>query len=269
MLALGLTLKYHRAGTAVRSGEHVPKRDLIFSTPVMNAAGSLGFAPDPRAPSSWPTALGAFVTNPISLRPRKAASSPAVLEYPGGFLLHTGLPNPGFPRALKTFSKRWQDASQPIIVHLMADRPEETRQMVQQLEAVENIMAVELGFAPLLADDIIALVVELCRGELPLIASLPAEQVLGLGGRLIELGAAALSLAAPRGALEREGSLITGRLFGPSLFPKALSVVDSAARLGLPIIAAGGICSTRDVEGMLRAGALAAQVDYGLWLPRE
>ncbi len=246
----------------------MPKRDLIFSTPVMNAAGSLGFAPDPRAPASWPTLLGTFVTNPISLRPRKAASSPDVLEYPGGFLLHTGLPNPGLAGALKKFSKRWRDASQPIVVHLMADRPEETRQMVQQLEAVENILAVELGFAPLLADDIIALVVELCRGEVPLIASLPAEQMLDLGGRLIELGAAALSLAAPRGALEREGSIVTGRLFGPSLFPKALSTVDSAARLGLPIIAAGGICSQADVDIMLGAGALAAELDYSLWLPR-
>jgi hypothetical protein len=38
----------------------------------------------------------------------------------------------------------------------MADRPEETQHMVRMLESQENVMAVELGFAPLLANDIFA-----------------------------------------------------------------------------------------------------------------
>ena len=50
--------------------------------------------------------------------------------------------------------------------------------MVQMLEMQENVMAVELGFAPLLADDILLLTLEMCLGELPLIFSLPVEQVL-------------------------------------------------------------------------------------------
>ena len=47
------------------------KRDLYFRKPLMNAAGTLGFSPDPRASVAWED-LGAFVTNPISLRPRLA-----------------------------------------------------------------------------------------------------------------------------------------------------------------------------------------------------
>jgi dihydroorotate dehydrogenase (NAD+) catalytic subunit len=244
------------------------KRDLTFRKPLMNAAGTLGFAPELRAPVPWAD-FGAFVTNPLSLRPRSGAARPALIEYPGGFLLHTGLPNPGLAGALKKYARRWTDSPLPVIVHLMADRPEETQQMVERLEEVENVAAVELGFAPLLADDIISLVVEMCRGELPLIASLPAEQILGLGPRLMNEGAAAVSLAAPRGSLPRNGMLISGRLFGPSLFPKSLDVVASAAKLGLPAIGAGGVYSNEQVETMLGAGALAVQVDAALWLPAE
>ena len=64
------------------------KQDLTLSHPLMNAAGTLGFAPDYRAPVPW-DAFGAFVTNPIYLHPRLPAASPTLIEYPGGFLLHT------------------------------------------------------------------------------------------------------------------------------------------------------------------------------------
>jgi dihydroorotate dehydrogenase len=243
------------------------KRDLYFSKPLMNAAGSLGFAPDSR--NGIPLdSFGAFVTNPISLRPRQATSQPTVLEYPGGFLLHTGLPNPGFHSTVKKYSAKWTRSDLPIIVHLMADRPEETQNMVRMLESQDNVMAVELGFAPLLADDIILLTLEMCLGEIPLIFSLPVEQVLSLGPRLIQGGAQAISISAPRGALmTNHSSLLTGRLYGPSLFPQTLEAVSNVAKLGLPVIAAGGVWSKENAEAMLSVGALAVQVDAVLWNP--
>lgn len=244
------------------------KRDIYFSKPIMNAAGTLGFTPDSRAPIPWDD-FGAFVTNPLSLRPRTAAAQPALIEYPGGFLLHTGLPNPGFDSVLKKYSRRWNDSSLPIIVNLMADRPEETQQMVRRLEEVENVMAAELGFAPLLSDDIIFLVQEMCSGELPLIFSLPSEQILNLGPRLMENGAAAISLSMPRGALMNDSSLVTGRLYGRSLFPQTLEIVHSAAKIGIPIIGAGGVYTVSDAKDLLNAGALAVQMDTGLWLPKK
>jgi len=253
------------------------KRDLYFSKPLMNAAGSLGFAPDFRSLGDFGSLnFGAFVTNSFSLRPRLPAAKPEAIEYPGGFLLHTGLPNPGLRAGLKKYSAKWSRAELPVIVHLMADRPEETQRMVRMLESQENVMAVELGFAPLLADDILMLTLEMCVGELPLIFSLPVEQVLSLGPRLVQEGTDAISIAAPRGALSltpnpspagREEQLITGRLFGPSLFPHTLNTVVSAAKLGLPIIGAGGVWSKENAEAMLSAGALAVQVDAALWNP--
>ena len=129
-------------------------------------------------------------------------------------------------------------------------------------------MAVELGFAPLLANDIILLTLEMCLGELPLIFSLPVEQVLSLGPRLIQQGAQAISIATPRGALPLSATsshLVMGRLYGPSLFPQTLETVYSAAKLGLPVIGAGGIWTKENAEAMISAGALAVQVDAVLW----
>lgn len=244
------------------------KCDLYFRKPLMNAAGTLGFSPDPRTPVAWKD-LGAFVTHPISLRPRLPAARPAVVEYPGGFLLHTGLPNPGLPAVIKKESARWARANLPVIVHLMADRPEETAKMVQMLERQENVMGVELGFAPLLSSDTLYVALEMCRGELPLIISLTADQVTRIGARVMQAGAAAISLSAPRGALDTgDGSLTMGRLYGPSLFPQALELVHTAARMGLPIIGAGGIWKRDQAEAMIQAGALAVQVDASLWLPQ-
>jgi len=247
------------------------KRDLYFSKPLINAAGSLGFAPDPHNGIPLDAhVFGAFVTNPISLRPRLPAAQPALIQFPGGFLLHTGLPNPGLSNVLKKYSAKWNRAGLSIIVHLMADRPEETQQMVRNLENIDNVMAVQLGFAPLLSDDIILLNLEMCIGEIPLIFSLPYEQVLSLGPRLIQHGADAISLAPPRGALnDKDGKLISGRLYGQSLFPRSLEVVRSAAMLGLPIIGAGGVWTDADAESMLKAGAMAVETDAQLWVPKE
>jgi dihydroorotate dehydrogenase len=178
------------------------------------------------------------------------------------------LPNPGIHAALKKYSAKWSRSDLPIIVHLMADRPEETQHMVRMLETQENVMAVELGFAPLLANDILMLTLEMCLGEIPLIFSLPVEQVLSLGPRLIQDGAQAISVAAPRGALVNENKqVMTGRLFGPALFAQTLDTVQSAAKLGIPIIGAGGVWSKENADTMLSVGALAVQVDAVLWNP--
>jgi dihydroorotate dehydrogenase (NAD+) catalytic subunit len=247
------------------------KRDLYFSKPLMNAAGILGFAPDMRDPVPWAD-LGAFVTNPLSLHSRLPAAQPALIEYPGGLLLHTGLPNPGLNAVVKRYASQWARSDIPVVVHLMADRPEETVRMVRALESVENVAAVELGFAPQLAGDIVVLAVEMCVGELPLVVNLPAEQVLNLGPRVMDAGAAVISMSATRGAYPfstGEGAggkeFVTGRLYGPSLFPKSLEILYSAVKLGLPIIGAGGIHGKENANAMLAAGALAVQLDVVLW----
>jgi dihydroorotate dehydrogenase len=177
------------------------------------------------------------------------------------------LPNPGFAAVLDAFAGRWRASALQIVVHLMADRPEETQTMVRALEAVDNVGAVELGFAPLLADDVILLAIEMSRGELPLIANLPPDQVLRVGPAAVDRGARAVSVAAPRGTLMHDGRMVSGKLHGPSLFPAALDLVYAAAKAGLPVIGAGGVGSQLEADAMLAAGAIGVQLDTRLWLP--
>jgi len=238
------------------------KRDLWLDPPWMNAAGTLGFAPDLRAPVER-TGLGAFVTNPLSRRPRRPADPPACLPVEGGVLIHTGLPNPGLSAAIHRYGRRWASIKLPVIVHLMADSPQVTARMVQSLEGRENVMAVELGFPPGAAGVDILAVLRAALGELPLIVQLPGEDLLPLGPDLVAAGAAALSMAAPRG----EAGGVRGRIYGPGLFAQTLETTRACAASGLPVIAAGGVYIKENAQALIEAGALAVQLDTVLWKP--
>jgi dihydroorotate dehydrogenase (NAD+) catalytic subunit len=102
------------------------------------------------------------------------------------------------------------------------------------------------------------------------VARLPLERAAELGqalAALAELPVAAASLGAPRGSLPAPGgALVSGRLYGPGVFPLALQAVRELARAGLPVIGAGGVYGADQVEAMRSAGALAVQLDTALWL---
>lgn len=239
--------------------------ELEINTPWMNAAGTLGFSPSARW--AWPQAPGAFVTNPISLLPRTPAKNRALLRYPGGFLLHGGLPNPGLARVLRQHAAAWKRSSLPVWVHLLAERPEEIHSMVLALEEVEGVAAVEVGLPPE-ADAGLALeLISAAQGELPVAACVP----LNLAGqawlaKLAGMGVRALTLGAPRGTLPNAaGALVQGRLYGPGLYPLMLSALTRFRSLGLPLIAGVGAFTVQQGEALLQAGASAVQLDAALW----
>jgi dihydroorotate dehydrogenase (NAD+) catalytic subunit len=241
------------------------QQEIDLDPPWMNAAGTLGFAP----PARWqvPEPAGAFVTNPISLSPRTPAAERGQQPFPGGILLHSGLPNPGLSRVLRQYGERWKQSSLPVWVHLIGSNPDEIHQMVTRLEGREGVATIELGLPPGIHGDAALAFVEAAYGELPLVVNLPLTAagepwLEALPGR----GASAISLVAPRGALPGPaGSLVNGRLYGPALFPLMLAALQSARRLGLPVIAGAGIYRRRDAQALLDAGARAVQLDTVLW----
>ncbi len=241
------------------------KYDLSLSPPFMNAAGSLGFSPT-RGGSPDLLQLGAFITNPISPGARTPAQGERCFAYPGGILLHTGYPNPGFKAVLRRHAARWAGASLPVIVHLLAQPGDDLPALLRQLERVEGVMAVELGLPPNGTLPAACGMLDELQGELPVIARPPFEQAVEFALPLIEHGAAAVSLGPPRGALPLEGGkMLSGRLYGPGLFPLALETVRQIARQGAPVIGAGGVYSMDDARVMLSAGALGVQFDAVLW----
>jgi dihydroorotate dehydrogenase (NAD+) catalytic subunit len=241
------------------------KIDLSLSKPLMNAAGSLGFAPEARGAVDL-SPLGAFITNPISPGERSPARGVRYLPFPGGFLLHTGYPNPGLKTAIRHYAARWRRSPLPVLIHLLPGSPQETAQMVQALETVEGIAGLEVSL-PLNADGASVLAFsQAARGELPVVLRLPLEGATRLAPHLASTGLAGISLAPPRGTLPLpDGGFVQGRLYGPALFPLALAVVQALARWDIPVIAAGGVYQPEQAEALLRAGAAAVQLDSVLW----
>ncbi len=242
-----------------------PREELTLASPWINGTGSLGFAPG----SSWtvPFEQGAFITNPISLRPRTPAEDRALIEYPGGFLLHTGIANPGINEAINRYAARWARATLPVWVYILADTPENVRQMVKTLEELEGVSAIVLGLPPRAYSEQALALTAAASGERPLVVEIPLSSASeGWVGRLAGLGVSALSLAAPRGALPGQaGQVIGGHLIGPGLFPQVLAAVRTARRSHLPLIASAGVYSKAQGETLLQAGAWAVALDGVLW----
>lgn len=246
------------------------KFELSFAPPWMNAAGSLGFAPK-RIWTLNLSQLGAFVTNPISLEPRTPAHGSRYLAYPGGFLLHTGYPNPGLRTVIKHYAEAWERSPLPVVVHLLCQRVEEATLAAQRLEGLPGVAGIELGLRPEVEAQEAAALVQAAAGELPVIVRLPLERAVELAGWLKERSSvadniSAFSLGPPRGLLPTpDGGLARGRLYGPAVFPLALWAVKELSALGLPVIGAGGVYRLEQAQAMRAAGAVGVQVDSVLW----
>ena len=241
------------------------KGDLAFDPPLMNAAGSLGFAPDGRSEMDA-ASLGAFVTHPISLNPRDPAGGQRFLPCAAGFLLHTGYPNPGLSAVLRKYAGQWARSPRPVLVHLLCQQPEEVARMTNRLEGIPGVCGLELGLPPEVGLPMAQAMIEAAYGELPLVVRLPLERALELGQALVGAQVLAFSLGPPRGLLPTpDGSLLRGRLYGPAVFPLALAAVQTLQQAGLPVIGAGGVYTREQIQVMLQAGALAVQVDAALW----
>jgi dihydroorotate dehydrogenase (NAD+) catalytic subunit len=243
----------------------LPREELTLSSPWINAAGSLGFSPG----VAWPIPLaqGAFVTNPISLRARTPADNRALIEYPGGYLLHTGVINPGLSEVIRRYAARWARAALPVWVYLLAESPESITEMVRALEGLEGVAAIVLSIPPRVYGEQALALVAAANGERPLVVE-TSLTACGDGwiGRLAGLGVSALSLAAPRGALPNQhGEIISGHLSGPGLFPQVIAALRMARRTHLPLIAAAGVYFREQGEALLKAGAWAVALDGVLW----
>ncbi len=231
----------------------------------MNAAGFLGFTP--LAGSSIGQSPVAFVTNPISYKPRTSAADRFCSPFPGGFLLHTGWPNPGFRKAVKQYSARWARSEVQVYVHLLAEQAHEVNQMVRALEETDGATAIELSLPPTAKDDLRLQLVEAAMGELPLTVCVPLDQVNAAWvGDVVDLGISGLVVSAPRGMVRNgTGGFARGRMYGPGLFPQMLQAIGCLRAYGIPFVAGSGVYDQPAIDTLLSAGAGAVQLDAVLW----
>ena len=230
----------------------------------MNAAGFVGYLP-PTA-SLLAEKAGCHVTPPISWHARKSAADRCLLDYPGGFLFHTGNPNDGFNKVLKKYAAKWSRAKLPVWPHILPGNGYEYRQMVQMLENLENTGAVEIGLPGDIETSLVEELLQASMGELPIYVSIPFLSQWQQWLDLLRLyTVAGIVLSAPRGCLPCNGSIVEGRLFGAGLFPQLIHQILELRDCGIPLIAGSGIFSYEQAEAALQAGASGIQVDAWLW----
>ncbi len=248
------------------------KTSLIVQTPVMPAAGTLGFADEYRGLIDYAN-LGALVTNPTTIEPWQPAAGTRIVSLDAGMLVHTGLPNPGLGALIRQYRRVWAKMPIPVVLHLLGTTPDQAKRAVELLDAVDEVAAVELG----LGDDMgiaeaSALVRAAAAVEKPLLVRLPFYECYDLALPVAEAGADALVMtAAPRGTARdaQGGRLVSGRIYGPLIKPLVLRMVGRLRRelpADIPIIGCGGIHSPLDARDYIEAGAAAVQVDTATWV---
>ena len=90
------------------------KQSLIVATPVMPAAGTVGFGDRYKSLLDYEK-LGAVVTNPVTVAPWHPASGTRIVPLDAGVLVHTGLPNPGLSKVISQNRRVWAALPIPVI----------------------------------------------------------------------------------------------------------------------------------------------------------
>jgi dihydroorotate dehydrogenase len=244
------------------------KQDLIINPPIMNSAGVLGFIPDDNEPFDL-NLLGAFITHPISLRQRQPAKPSHFEKFPGGVLLHTGLPNPGIRKALHSYRGKWQLHAQPIILHLLVEGVEDMEAIVEVLDSEDHpVQALEIGIVHTTPAAVEAVLTTASLSQLPILARVHPDSDYDVLLAAQQSGINAVVIGPPRGNIKtRWETKISGRLYGPGLHPLIFAQLERFLEvLDIPIILGSGLFSTDNILCALDEGAAAVQLDTVLWL---
>ena len=244
------------------------KTGLTLASPLIAGGGAFGFADEYASLVDF-SKFGAFITNAITLKPRSPAREQQVIQFAGGVLIHTGLPNPGLSNAIREYEKKWERLGCPVIIHLACDSVDDVEMCMERIDRVEIIAGVEIGFRDEEETvNVEAMIKAATRiGGKPVIVQVPRSRA-SLIARVAERsGAQSISISLPRGTMKHDGEWVSGRLYGASLLPQTIHLVrEIKTQTSLPIIGAGGVHSKEDVEVVLNAGASAVQIDSLAWV---
>ncbi len=239
------------------------KWDLALANPVMAASGALGYG------SPWPdlvdpSTLGAVVTDPVSLRPRRGAPPPRALERPEGFVLRTGGANPGIERVLALNARRWEQLCTPVIVHVLAADPAEMANLMDRLED-SPAAGVEIDVGPFQGLEVLRAA---CTGSLPVLARVPLSGAPDWALQAVRAGACALVVASPPESVAPGPSgLMRGEWHSRALLPLILAALEAVREaVTVPLVGSGGVHSSDDARAVLELGADAVQLDDILFL---
>jgi len=253
---------------------------LALKNPVMTASGTFGFGLDFMRYGDVST-LGAVVTKSVTLKPRAGNPSPRIYETPSGMLNSIGLENPGVDYFRKKTLPMLRDTGVTIIVNIAGENVDEYKKLGGMFSDKDGVLALEVNAGCPNVDlggmqfgrdcGVIAQLIEAVKGatSLPLIAKLTPNvaDIAPIAKAACEAGAVAVSLintllgmsvdVRKRVSYIKRG--VAG-LSGPAVRPVAVRMAWEAAKTGVPVIGAGGICDVESAMQFLLVGAKAVQV---------
>lgn len=260
-----------------------------FPNPVTVASGTFGHAEEFYG-NEEVLRLGALVPKTVTLHAQQGNPPRRICETPSGMINAIGIENPGIDSFIAQKLPRLTKIGVPLIVSISAHSEDDFVLMVEKLNAVGGISAVELNLScPNLQKKILvaqseeATTAVLKRvkavARVPVIAKLSPNvtDITRIAQAAQDAGADAVSMvntfAAMAIDIDKRCSKIgnfTGGLSGPAIRPIAVRMVcQTAAAIKIPIIGMGGIVCAQDALEFLIAGAsMVAVGTYNFVDPR-
>jgi dihydroorotate dehydrogenase (NAD+) catalytic subunit len=242
---------------------------LALKSPVLTAAGCFGYGVEYTGLVDLEP-IGAIVTRTTTLRRRRTAHPPRLIETPAGVLSVGPWPNPGLAYVIEHYAPRWATWPTPVLLSVAGESPAEYAAVAAALEGVAGIAGLELNVADDPAHAVALTAATRAVTLLPLLVKLPplSDGLPALARAVVDAGADALTVSAPPPALvvdPQRGERLAGQLSGPALRPLTLHLVAAvAAAIDAPVVGCGGVATDDDARQFFAVGAAAVQVGAAL-----
>lgn len=254
---------------------------LTLKNPVLTASGTFGYGEE-FDDFIDVNRLGGIVVKGTTLEHREGNPYPRMAETASGMLNAVGLQNKGIEYFVKNIYPRIKGYKTNIIVNVSGSKVEDYIAVVEQLNELEAIPAIELniscpnvktggmafGTSCPSAFDVTEQVRKAYKKTLivklsPNVTSISeiAKAVEDAGADSVSLINTLLGMAINAETRRPVLSTITGGLSGPCIKPIALRMVWQVSKaVKIPIIGLGGIMNATDAIEFMLAGASAIQV---------
>jgi len=263
------------------SDQSVAVGSLVLKNPVLTASGCFGYGLE--YDDFYDVALlGGICTKGLSLHPRLGNKPARIAETPGGMLNAIGLANVGVEAFCTEKLPKLRERGVTVVANIFASSVEDFVAIAERLEREDGILAIELnvscpnvthggiefGKDPRMCAEVTRAVKAATRLPVWVKMSPEAGDIAGVARASEDAGADAITaINTIRGmSIDVEQKKLrlhnrTGGFSGPALRPIALRIVwEIAGAVSIPVIAIGGISTTRDAVEFLLAGATAVQV---------
>lgn len=254
---------------------------LTLKNPITTASGTFGYGLEFRDKMDI-SAIGAFVTKGLSVKPRTGNRMPRICETAAGMLNSIGLENVGVDEFEKKKLPTLKESGATVIANFFGETQSEYVEAAKRLGSMDGVHALEMNVScPNVEKGGIefgsdaAILEKLTKSvrkavKIPLIVKLspnvtdirPFAKAAENGGAdavsvINTLKGMSVNVETKKTKLNRQ----FGGLSGPAIKPVAVYMAWECARtVKIPVIGVGGIASLEDVLEFLIVGAAAVQV---------